>query len=174
VDEIDWTNARAGDGEAFGRIFDRHRARVARHARALVPTFVDAEDVVAVAFLEAWRLRRRVRIVDGSVLPWLLVTATNVARNLSRSARRHARALDRLPAPDDEDDLGADSTAVDALRGLSLEDQRVITLCVLYDYTAAEAAETLGVPVGTVKSRLSRARGKLAARVIASSEGTFS
>ncbi len=163
MDAEDWALALVGDGEAFGRIFDRHRARICRHARGLAPVPADAEDIVAVTFLEAWRLRRRVRIVEGSILPWLLVTATNIARNLQRSARRHARALDRLPTPVGNDvEAAFDDDATAALRGLSLDDQRVLTLCVIYDYSTAEAASVLGIPAGTVKSRLSRARGRLA------------
>ncbi|WP_396133584.1 RNA polymerase sigma factor [Arthrobacter sp. 1088] len=45
----------------------------------------DAEDATAAAFLELWRRREGVRLVDGSILPWLLVTTTNTARNLQRS-----------------------------------------------------------------------------------------
>ena len=60
--------------------------------------------------------------------------------------------------PIDEDD---DNTATRALAGLRLEDQKVITLCVLFNYTAAEAASVLNIPVGTVKSRLSRAKTRL-------------
>jgi DNA-directed RNA polymerase specialized sigma24 family protein len=58
-----------------------------------------AEDVVSLTFLEAWRLRKRVdvSVVAGSLRPWLLGIATNVARNVRRAARRHDVALARLP-----------------------------------------------------------------------------
>lgn len=162
MDQEDWQQARAGDGRAFGRVFDRHKDRIRRHAHGLTSRSSDAEDIVAITFLEAWRLRSRVRLVDGSTLPWLIVTATYTANNFRRSARRYARALERLPEPQpilaDEDD---DHTATRALAGLRLEDQKVITLCVLFDYTAAEAATVLSIPVGTVKSRLSRAKARL-------------
>jgi RNA polymerase sigma factor (sigma-70 family) len=162
MDVEDWQEARAGDGTAFGRIFDRHKDRVRRHAHGLTPQSSDAEDIVAITFLEAWRLRSRVRLVDGSTLPWLLVTATYMANNFRRSARRYARALERLPVPEtvqaqDDDELAATR----ALAGLSIGDQKVITLCVLFGYTAAEAAAVLNIPVGTVKSRLSRAKARL-------------
>ncbi|MFS2076169.1 RNA polymerase sigma factor, partial [Curtobacterium sp. CT11-133] len=84
MDSGDWAMALEGDGEAFGRVFDRHRHRVQRHCMRLVPVDTDAADSVAIVFLEAWRNRARVRLVDGSLLPWLLVTATNVARNQTR------------------------------------------------------------------------------------------
>jgi len=165
MDEDDWSRARAGQGEAFGRIFDRHRARIHRHCHRLVPVPADADDVVAVTFLEAWRRRDAVRLVDGSVLPWLLVTATNAARNVSRGSRRYRALLERLPAapsaPDPADEI-LDDTAVAALRGLPLADQQVITLCVLFGMPERDAAAALGVAPGTVKSRLSRAKKRLA------------
>ncbi|MGB3910709.1 MAG: sigma factor [Pseudolysinimonas sp.] len=83
ADAAEWARAVDGDGEAFGRIFDRHRDRVLRHGLRLAPTTNDADDLVAITFFEAWRNRERVRVVDGSVLPWLLVTATNVALRTS-------------------------------------------------------------------------------------------
>jgi RNA polymerase sigma-70 factor (ECF subfamily) len=80
TDELDdWFRARAGEGEAFGRIFDRHRNRIHRHSLRLVDRPADADDVVAIVFLEAWRRRDDVRIVADSILPWLLVTATQAA-----------------------------------------------------------------------------------------------
>ena len=170
TDEIDWAAAAAGDGEAFGRVFDRHRDRVARHSIRLVPAAADADDVVAITFLEAWRRRDHVRFVDGSVLPWLLVTATNSARNLTRSSRRYRALLGRLPASDvapDHAEQYDDSAAVAALHTLSAADRQVVTLCILEGFSEREAAAALGVPLGTIKSRLSRAKKRLAERVAA-------
>lgn len=163
----DWAIALSGDGEAFGRIFDRHVDRVRRHSARLVSRAADADDVVAVTFLEAWRSRTRVRLVDGSVLPWLLVTSTNVARNLERSSRRYRELLARLP-PSDPIGAGPDHDDLDvmaALSELAIHEQRVLVLCVLEGYTEREAAAALGVPAGTVKSRLSRAKTRLRARL---------
>jgi RNA polymerase sigma-70 factor (ECF subfamily) len=73
--------------------------------------------------------------------------------------------LGRLPADPHEDELYFDSLgtdAHDALRRLSAADQRIITLCVLEDLSEKDAAAVLGIPVGTVKSRLSRAKARLA------------
>lgn len=168
TDAADWPLALAGEGEAFGRVFDRHRDRVYRHVLRLVTNPADADDAVAITFLEAWRNRDRVRFVDDSVLPWLLVTATHVSSNLRRSARRHRSLLARLPAeissPDHADRID-DGHAYQALQSLSQADQLVITLCVLEGLAEKETASVLGVPVGTVKSRLSRAKARLAAQV---------
>ncbi len=168
ADRDDWSQAQHGAGEAFGRIFDRHRDRVYRHVVRLVPVMADADDAVAITFLEAWRRRADARLVDGSLLPWLLVTATKVTQNLTRSARRHRALLAKLPVDDhahDHAELVDDGPASAALRELPLADRHVITLCVLEGLTDREAALVLNLPVGTVKSRLSRAKRRLAALV---------
>ena len=163
-DEVVWAAALEGDGEAFGRIFDRHRARLYRHSYRLVPAAADADDVVAIAFFESWRRRDAARFVDGSILPWLLVIATNSARNLSRSSRRYHALLTKLPpgqhGRDHADDVDGDART--ALAKLSLADQQVLTMCVLDGYSERDAATALGVAPGTVKSRLSRAKRRLA------------
>ena len=73
-----WSRARNGDALAFAAIFDLHRDRVFRQAVRLLDSPPDAEDVCASAFLELFRRRDDVRIVNGSVLPWLLVTTANL------------------------------------------------------------------------------------------------
>jgi RNA polymerase sigma factor (sigma-70 family) len=163
-DQDDWALAARGDGAAMARVFDRHRARVHRHAASLLRGDADAEDVVAIVFLESWRKRAGVRFVDGSLLPWLLLTATYSARNLVRASRRYQRFLERFPRDVVDDDPATrldDGEAGAALRRLSLKDQEVITLCVVEDLTESEAAHVLNVPRGTIKSRLHRAQTRL-------------
>jgi RNA polymerase sigma-70 factor (ECF subfamily) len=177
-DEFDeaaaWSAARGGDGPAFASLFDLHRDRVFGHALRLLREPHDAEDVTAVVFLEAWRKREAVRVVDGSIIGWLLVTTNYTVRNHTRSRRRYRAALGRLPQPVPQDDHaprvdaaldGEGRTRVvrEAFARLSQRDQDVITLCVLEELSTAQAAEALGVPEGTVKSRLSRAKQRLAA-----------
>ncbi len=174
-DRADWALSLAGDGQAFGRVFDRHAARLRRHAVGLVPAAApaDADDVVAMTFLEAWRRRDHVRFVDDSLLPWLLVTATNTAHNVTRSAHRHRAFLGRFPAPEPAPDPAeqfGDGGAVAAMGRLSLDDQRVLTLCVLEGLSEREASAVLGVAPGTVKSRLHRAKARLHQRYTATAE----
>ena len=88
-----WAAVLDSDSDAFVAIFDKHRDRVYRHALRITENVHDAEDVTAGAFLELWRRQKAVRVVDGSVLPWLLVTTTNLARNLARSLRRYRSIL---------------------------------------------------------------------------------
>ena len=167
-DVADWAAAVSGDGEAFGRLFDRHKHRVTRHAHRLVEDRDDADDVVAVTFLEAWRRRAAVRLVNGSILPWLLVTAGHAASNVRRSRRRYRALLAKLPPASSALDPATlvESAAVDLpLDQLGEKHRQVMTLVVVEGLTEHEAAAVLGVPAGTVKSRLSRARSRLASLV---------
>lgn len=171
---------RDGDPAVFGRLFDDYARSVYNHAYRLTGHWPTAEDVVSLTFLEAWRLRDRLDPEGGSVRPWLLGIATNTVRNQRRAARRHSAALERLPRPepvgdfsdavaarlDDTDYLAAVRTALTALRRTERE---VLALCVWSGLGYAAAAEALSVPVGTVRSRLSRARRKLAAAAEAGS-----
>jgi len=168
TDAEHWRVALLGDEEGFGAIFDRHQQRVFRHSIALVPTLDDAKDVVAVAFLEAWRKRASVRFVDGSLLPWLLVTATHAAQNITRSARRYRALLERVPPTAQVPDLADafdDGPAMAALGSLPRAQQYVVTLCIVEGLTLVEAAGVLRIPVGTVKSRLHVAKKTLAAEL---------
>ena len=168
VDAEDWVLVLGGDGEAFGRIFDRRKEQVRRQARRVLDGRLDVEDAVAIVFLEAWRKRASVRVVDGSVLPWLLVTTMHVARNVRRGRSRYDGLLTRLPAPTAVPDPSTaleDREVLTAMRTLPLADQQVLTLCVLEGWSQRDAAEALAVAPGTVKSRLHRAKQRLAQRV---------
>lgn len=158
----------AGDGEAFGRVFDRHKPAVRRQAHRLLDRTAEVEDAVAVVFLEAWRRRGAVTVVDGSLRPWLLVTATHVSRNIRRSRIRYEQLLARLPAPSETADPASsldERHVLDAMRTLSVVDQQVLTLCVLEGWSERDAAAALAVAPGTVKSRLHRAKQRLARRI---------
>ncbi len=117
-------------------------------------------------------------MVDGSVIGWLLVTANYLARNVDRSRRRYRTLLEQMrepehlrdPADDVADRIDAQSMTGrvrDALARLPKRDQDIITLCLIEQLSTADAAAVLSIPVGTVKSRLSRARQRLAADVSA-------
>ncbi|WP_416973489.1 RNA polymerase sigma factor [Streptomyces sp. 4F14] len=164
---------RAGDHDAFGDLFDACARSVYNHAFRLTGDWAGAEDIVSLTFLEAWRLRESLDAEGGSLRPWLLGIATNVTRNTRRAVRRHAAALSRLPRGEpvrdfaDEiagriDDAAQLALVQEALRRLRRPEREVLALCVWSGLDYATAAEALGVPVGTVRSRLSRARKKLA------------
>ncbi len=144
----------------------------------MAPTIHDAEDVTAATFLEAWRRRDSVRVVDGSIIGWLLVTANYLARNLDRSRRRYRILLEQMREPEHDidpadevasrlDAQSMDGRVREALSRLPKRDQDIITLCIVQQLSTAEAAAVLSIPTGTVKSRLSRAKKRLAADVLA-------
>lgn len=163
---------RAGDAQAFRELFQEHAQVVYRHAVRVTGDWATAQDVVSLTFLEAWRLRGKLRDEGDTPRPWLMGIATNVLRNTTRAGRRHDRAMARLPAketvPDFADELVsrmADAEQLAAaqavLARLRRPEREVFTLCVWSGLSYAEAAQALGVPVGTVRSRLARARSRL-------------
>ena len=162
-DASDWVRVSEGDPAALAALFDRHEARLFRHASRLLTVREDAKDAVTIAFFELWRKRRSVRLVEGSPLPWLLNTVAYTARNLERSSRRYRTLIARAPRPESALELsgGDESGVLAALKRLPARDQSVVILTILEGYPEHEAAQTLGIPVGTVKSRLARARAKL-------------
>jgi RNA polymerase sigma factor (sigma-70 family) len=167
-----WLEAVSGTEASFGVIYDRYRRLVFRKAYGRVQDVHDAEDIVAMVFLEAWRKRSDVRFVDGSLRPWLLVVTVNVTLNRERTNRRYRRLLSKLPAgehaPDASttvhDRIERHRSAADiqrAMAKLTAAEQRIVELCLVEELPLAAAAAALDIPVGTVKSRLHRARQRL-------------
>ncbi|MFF4417717.1 RNA polymerase sigma factor [Streptosporangium sp. NPDC001559] len=96
---------RAGDPAAFSELFGEHAQTIYRYAARTTGDRTAAEDVVSLTFLEAWRLRGRLRPDGDGVGPWLFGIATNVMRNTARAARRHRAAMSRIPVRDTVPDL---------------------------------------------------------------------
>jgi RNA polymerase sigma-70 factor (ECF subfamily) len=160
-----WENSKRGDGLAFGVIFDLHQRRLYLSALRVAETATDAEDLVAATFLELWRRRDSVRVVEDSVLPWMLVTLNNLGRNAARARRRHRRFLSTLPQPVAEDvalgrveELHAERRAMSLLRSLPPTDAAILALTAFEGLSAADAASALGISAQTARARLSRAR----------------
>lgn len=167
-----WRRVRADDGFAFGQLFERHADAVFRHCKVL-RVFVDrdAGDATSIVFLEAWRRRHSFHVDGHTALPLFLALANNVLRNFDRTARRYQRLMASLPAteqaPDpsdvveERDDRAGTAVAVrHALQQLGQRDREVLGLCMFAELSYDEAAAVLEVPVGTVKSRLSRAKDR--------------
>lgn len=142
------------------------------HAFRATADWSAAEDVVSLTFLEVWRLRERLEDSDESVRPWVYGIATNVLRNRWRTALRHQETFKKLRPPPDIPDFSDDvverldgtdrlKAARRALGKLRRSDREVFMLCVWSDLSYSAAADALGIPVGTVRSRLSRARARL-------------
>ncbi|SCG18621.1 RNA polymerase, sigma subunit, ECF family [Micromonospora echinofusca] len=173
-DEELWSSIAAGDESAFGRLFDRYSRPVYNHAFRLTGSWSTAEDVTQATFLVAWRRRRDARLVDGSALPWLLVVATNEVRSEWRSARRWLALLRRLPAEryaggDLADEVAARldderrmAEVLSVVRHLSPAEREAVALCLWSGVSYPDAAAVLGISEVAVRSRVSRARSRLA------------
>jgi RNA polymerase sigma-70 factor (ECF subfamily) len=177
-----WTAGTEGDEAAFGQLFERHSRAVYNHAFRLCGSWSVAEDVTQTTFVTAWRRRRDTRLVDGSVLPWLLVVATNAARTEHRSRRRWQALLRRVPpepegASDHAEEVAdrlADEQRMRGLlalvRKLPRAEREALALCVWSGVAYPQAAAILGVSEGAVRSRVSRARARLARMVAGHTE----
>ncbi|WP_285547925.1 RNA polymerase sigma factor [Streptomyces lavendulae] len=163
--------------QLFADIYDEHAHAVFAHAVRMTGDRAGAEDIVSLTFLEAWRLRETLDGVTGR-RAWLFGVATNVIRNTRRAARRHREAMTRLPPPEAAPDVAeavvsrlADSAeaaaALAVLGRLRRADREVLLLHVWSGLTHEEVARACGVPAGTVRSRLSRARARLRVLVTA-------
>ncbi|MEU6933835.1 sigma-70 family RNA polymerase sigma factor [Streptomyces sp. NPDC046374] len=170
---------RAGDTTALGEAYDEHAQVLFRYAMRVCGDQAAAEDVVSATFLEAWRCRERLRPDGDGLRPWLLGIATNILRSTAREARRRdtalARLADRGVLPDFADDVVTRlydteqlTAARAALKRLRRRDREVFALVVWAGLDYAAAGEALDIPIGTVRSRLSRARDRL--RTLAEAE----
>ncbi|MDF2707358.1 RNA polymerase sigma factor [Nonomuraea muscovyensis] len=161
------------DGEAFGAVFDAYFGEIHGYvAQRLGPDH--AEDVVADTFLIAFRKRAQYDPARAGVRTWLYGIATKLVGRHRRLEARTLRALGRYgvdaDAPGPEDGVAVRVSAQSlrpslaaALAGLHQRDRDVVLLVALAGLSHEEVATALGIPYGTVGSRLNRARRKLRA-----------
>ena len=156
--------ARAGSDAAFGRLVQRHQAVVrAFLRRTLGGGWAEADDVAQETFLAAWRSMRSLKDPEG-VRSWLLGIAWRRAQDRIRSVQRGARRdrdwLDAVETPAGVSHT--DRMAIAAAMGELAPDVRAcVALCLADGFSNAEAAQALGLPLGTVKSHVLRGRAKL-------------
>jgi RNA polymerase sigma factor (sigma-70 family) len=168
-----WERIESGDAEAFGDLYERHARAVQSYCLWRTANLLAAEDATATVFLEAWRQRGRLGLSGDNAAPLLLGIANNVVRRQWRSERRHRATLERVRnAGQVPDDLEAEAIARidaiqqireggEAIRRLPRREREVLALLAWSDLSYGEIAEALGLPVGTVRSRLARARSRL-------------
>jgi RNA polymerase sigma-70 factor (ECF subfamily) len=147
-----------GDLEAFETIFKQFEAEVYRWILRIVRDPAGAEDVVVEAFWRAYRGRARFDPAR-SFGAWIRTIATNAARDYLRSVRRRPRGDSsgaEIAAPQAADPGVTEAVAL-AFSGLPETLHIVATLALIEDLPYTEIAEALGLPVGTVKSRVFRA-----------------
>ena len=172
-----------GDQAAFTEIVRRYQRAVYRVAYALVRNPSDADDLAQETFVRAWGAIGRFEL--GQPLhPWLARITTNLAYSLFRSRKRRPEtpieplleAGRQWGVEDDPAEHAARSERDGRLRAcfeaLAPEHQAVLALRAIRDLSYDEIATALGIPVGTVMSRLSRARVELRRRMQEGSTGT--
>jgi RNA polymerase sigma factor (sigma-70 family) len=163
--------ARAGDKQAYAQLLQRHQAVAFRAAYLICGSVAEAEDATQEACVKAWLALGRFRPA-APFRPWLVQIAVNEARNRQRGAGRRAGLALRLSsepasagvAPSAEAEaLAAEQRArlAAAVGALREDDQLVIAARYLLGLSETETAIALGLRRGTVKSRLSRALGRL-------------
>jgi RNA polymerase sigma-70 factor (ECF subfamily) len=163
--------SRSGDRSSFARLIEMHQTIARRVATTMMGTGGEADDVVQDAFVKAFTRLDQFR-EGGSFRAWLLTIVANEARNRHRAAGRRATLALRVATRPDAADPTADPAQAleaaerrrrlaDAVAGLGENDRAVIALRYFAELTEAETAAALGVPAGTVKSRLNRALGRL-------------
>lgn len=162
-----------GSRSAMTEIFTAHGAVIYNYCYRRTGSWSVAEDLTSTVFLEVWRCRRRAVETGGSILPWLYGVATNVCRNHLRSQRRRAQGLSRLHLADVDQQVVADEVVdqleagrrvrdiLQRLAGLPQSEQDVFPLICWEELSYAETAAALGIPIGTVRSRLARVRRTL-------------
>jgi RNA polymerase sigma factor (sigma-70 family) len=170
-----WGRAAAGDAEAFGDLYERHDLAVQAFSVRRTGDLAVAEDITSMVFLEAWRRRAELTLSTPTARPLLLGIATNLIRTHWRSRRRHKAALDRLqraslPRVDPEAEMIERVAALQRvqairqrLQAIPRHELDVLTLVAWGELSYEETAAALDVPIGTVRSRLSRARSRMGA-----------
>jgi RNA polymerase sigma-70 factor (ECF subfamily) len=150
------------DPDRFAVLVERHLDEIFRYAaRRIGPSA--AEDVVADTFAAAFARRKRYDASYPSALPWLYGIATNLLRRRRRQEERQLHAYARTgldPVLSGEPDL-TERELAGVLAALSPEEREPLLLLAWADLSYEEIARALDVPIGTVRSRLNRARKKL-------------
>jgi len=173
-DDLLVERARDGDTAAFGALVERYTPIAARVAYLVAPG-ADVDDTIQEAFVKAWHALSSFR-PGAPVRPWLCRIVANEAKNRARSARRReSLALRASTASAREEPSTPEAVAlardeaealVKAMNALRSQDRLIVAYRWLLELSEAEMAIALDVPVGTVKSRLSRAMTKLRTQLI--------
>jgi len=158
-----------GDSAALALLYDRYSGNMLALAQRIVGRGAEAEDVIHDVFLEAWRHAADYDASRGSVKSWLLLRTRSRSLDVQKSARvsKQASGLDdawlaELGDPNHDTTAGADQTRVrKVLAALPPEQREVLLLGYFEGLSSSEIAERVGVPLGTVKSRVAAALSAL-------------
>lgn len=168
--------AQAGDASAFTAIVQTYQRKIYMLAYGLTRVHEDADDLAQETFVRAWQAIDRFRVGEP-MYPWLARIARNLAYSLFRRRKRRpetsieplVEAGRQWGVDDDPAEHAAHEETRDRLNGafaeLSEDHQAVLELRVVKGLSYDEISKALGIPAGTVMSRLSRARSELRARL---------
>jgi RNA polymerase sigma-70 factor (ECF subfamily) len=161
---------RKGDSEAFTILYRRHQGAVYRFALQMTGSRAVAEDVTQEVFMALIRNPESYNAARGVLASYLYGVARNkVHRNLERDRFCAADGVGEAAAPDNAlTDLTRQETLVEVRRAvlaLPANYREVVVLCDLHEMSYEDAASVMGCAVGTVRSRLNRARNLLAAKL---------
>ncbi|MEV4751047.1 RNA polymerase sigma factor [Streptosporangium sp. NPDC049248] len=170
TDDAELIRRSRDDPEQFAVLFDRYAHQIHHYVARRLSTQA-ADDITAETFLAAFRRRDSYNLARPLARPWLYGIATTLVARHRRDEERFLRALSRTgvdPLPEPMADTVLSRVAAQeeerriakALAGLSRGDRDVLLLVAWGDLSYEEVAQALGVPVGTVRSRLHRARKK--------------
>lgn len=163
LDEVLVEAAQAGSESAFGRLVERHQQPVRAFLRRTCGNWAQADDLAQETFLAAWTRIGRLE-TGASVRAWLcgigynkhLMALRSAGRARAREAAYEAEKAPRSGAMTDER-----LTLETAMAELPPDQRACVALCLAADFSHAEAAEALGLPLGTVKSHVTRGRARL-------------
>ncbi len=169
---------RSGETEALGTLYDRHAARLLPAALGILRNRRDAEDLIHDVFVEAWQNAHSYDASRGTVYGWLAIRLRSRAIDRLRSLQKAAKYLQAVHDEQqgdavvrDKASLGADcERARHALHSLPAKQREVVELGYFRGMTCSEIATRCGIPLGTVKSRLSGALSRLRGQLVSGME----
>ncbi len=150
----------AGDDALVTELYRQYRVPLMAYVlRLTAGDRQQAEDVVQETMLRAWRQAGQLDLTEPSLMPWLATVARRIViddkrRKSARPAETGDGMLENAPAADTTDELLRKVLVAEALQSLTSAHREVLNETILRDRTVNEAAEALGIPVGTVKSRV--------------------
>jgi RNA polymerase sigma factor (sigma-70 family) len=163
LDTVLVDEARRGSSQAFDRLVAKHQQAVRGFLRRVTGDWADADDLAQDTFVAAWAGLGAYKGAS-SVRSWLCAIAWRKALSHNRSRGRGAardgawlEGVETTAAPDAEDVIAL----ARALASLPIEQRAAVSLCLAAEFSHSEAAEALGLPLGTIKSHVTRGRAKL-------------
>lgn len=167
-----------GDREALGQLYDRYASLLLATGRRILGSRREAEDLVHDVMMEAWKKSELYSPDRGTVRTWLLVRLRSRALDRCRRQRRFGTEPltdepgDEHASPQSDPDRGTERRrAVEAVRALPPRQREVLELAYFAGLSSSEIADTLKIPIGTVKSRTAAGLGKLRASLTTPAHG---